>query len=118
MSSSGAAEVDSQVASLENKSLFFLDTANVVLETAKKAEMDDAIVLRFYESFGRRGQVNLYTPFAVRQAREADLLESDLFDLPVNRDSQGSIVAFSIKPYEIKTVKLWIEAGKQAIAVS
>jgi alpha-mannosidase len=96
---------------LENKSLFSVDVPNVVIETVKRAELEEAMVLRLYESFGKRGRVHLQTPFTVSQARETDLLEKDLADLAVNRDKQDSTVAFSIRPYEIKTLKLWIEAG-------
>jgi alpha-mannosidase len=70
---------------LENKSLFSVDAPNVVLETVKRAESEEAFVLRFYESFGRRAPVSLQTAFDVRRARKADLLENDLEDLPATR---------------------------------
>jgi len=112
------AEAKSAVASLEHRPLFSVNEANVVLETVKRAEVDEAIVLRFYESFGRRGKVQLQTPFAVSRAREADLLENDLEDLSVKRSKGESIVDFHVKPYEIKTLKLWIEDGKRVLSAS
>jgi alpha-mannosidase len=118
LSTSGSPDVESPTAALENKALFSVDAPNVVLETVKRAEVEKAVVLRFYESFGRRGQVHLHTPFAVTRAREADLLENDLDDLPVNRGKQESIAVFSVRPYEIKTVKLWIEDGNRIISAS
>lgn len=118
LTTGGAGEETSQATALENKPLFSVDAPNVVLETVKRAESEEAIVLRLYESFGRRGQVRLQTPFAVNQARETDLLENDLADLSVNRDKQESIVGFSIRPYEIKTLKLWIEAGNRISSAS
>jgi len=114
--SSEAELAKSSAASLENRPLFSVNEPNVVLETVKKAEVDEAIVLRFYESFGRRGKIRLQTPFAVSRAREADLLENDLEDLSVKRGERESTVDFSVKPYEIKTLKLWIEAGKRIVS--
>ena len=99
---------------LENRSLFSVDAAHVVLETVKHAEQDEAVVLRLYEAFGGRGEVGLRTPLAVRRADEVDLMEDKLGALPVKKDEQGSIVPFDIKPYEIKTLKLWIEPGGRA----
>lgn len=92
--------------SLEKIPLFSLDSPNVVLETVKRADREEAIILRMYESFGQRGQVSLQTRFPVHQALESDLLENDLNMLSVNRGEQGSSVRFYIKPYEIKTLKL------------
>jgi alpha-mannosidase len=91
-----------------------VDTAHVVLETVKHAEQDEAVVLRFYEAFGGRGEVCLHTPLAVHRADDVDLMENKLGALPVKKDEQGSIVPFDIKPYEIKTLKLWIEPGGRA----
>jgi alpha-mannosidase len=118
LSTSGSPEVGALGAALENRPLVTVDAPNVVLETVKRAELVDAIVLRLYESHGGRGRVELHTQFAVTRAREADLLENDLDDLSVNRGKQESIVVFSVRPYEIKTVKLWIEDGNRIISVS
>jgi len=106
LATEGAGEETSRATSLEDKPLFSVDAPNVVLETVKRAESQEAIILRLYESFGRRGSATLHTPFRVNQARETDLLENDLADLAVNRTEEGSRVRFSIKPYEIKTLKL------------
>jgi alpha-mannosidase len=118
LSTSGAPKAGDQVAALEDKALFSVDVPNVVLETVKRAEMDEAIVLRFYEAFGQRGQVQLQTPFAVTRAQETDLLENDLEDLSVRGGKLESSVSFSVKPYEIKTVKLWIDVGNRIISAS
>ena len=54
-----------------------VDDPNLVLDTIKRAEDSDAIVLRLYEAHGARGdaRVRLGAPFS--SARRANLLEDD-----------------------------------------
>lgn len=114
----GQAEQDPRAARLENRALFCVDSPNVVLETVKRSELEEAVVVRLYESYGSRGEVVLRTPFGVLQAREADLQENDLDALPVQGDEKGSAVRFYIKPYQIKTIKLWLSAASPAGSAS
>jgi alpha-mannosidase len=74
----------------------------LVLDTIKRAEDSDAIVLRLYEPHGGRGvaRVRLGVPFA--SARRANLLEDDAEPLGVEN---GEIVV-PFRPHEIVTVKV------------
>jgi alpha-mannosidase len=74
----------------------------LVLDTIKRAEESDAIVLRLYEPHGGRGvaRVRLAVPFSA--ARRANLLEDDGEALEVE---DGEIVV-PYRPHEIVTVKL------------
>ena len=83
-------------------SLFNLNADNMVLDTVKKAEDDECIVLRFYEAHNKRGRVSLSTELPVRQAWECDLLERNLGRI----DVREGVISFDIVPFEIKTVKL------------
>jgi alpha-mannosidase len=74
----------------------------VVLTALKKAEDDDALVLRFYEWTGKEGDVTLQVPAGARSATETDLMEKALGELPLK---DGKITVHT-KPYEIKTVKV------------
>jgi alpha-mannosidase len=75
----------------------------LVVDTIKRAEDSDAIVLRLYEPYGGRGiaRVRLATPFSV--ARRTNLLEDDGEELAV-MDNGEIVVPF--RPREIVTVKL------------
>lgn len=75
---------------------------NVILETVKKAEDTDAIILRVYEAYGQRGDVTITLARKPRKVTECDLMEE--YDVPV--ESQGGEVRFYIKPYEIRTFKV------------
>jgi len=79
-----------------------LQPDNIVLTAVKKAEDDNALVLRFYEWAGKETDVVLHVPGSVRAASETDLMEHRVADLAVNAGS----VTVHTKPYEIKTVKL------------
>ena len=79
-----------------------LKTENVILTALKKAEDDDALVLRFYEWAGKEGDVKIQLPPGAQSAHDADLMERPIADLLV----QNGTVAVHTKPYEIKTVKI------------
>jgi alpha-mannosidase len=72
----------------------------LVLDTIKRAENSDAIVLRLYEPFGGRGdaRVRLSAPFS--SARRANLLEDEGDQLTVDR----SEIVIPYRPHEIVTV--------------
>ena len=72
---------------------------NVIVETVKKAEDSDAIVVRVYEYGNRRGPVTLTFGFPIKDAKECNLVERN--ESPARFD--GRNLDFFIKPYEIKT---------------
>jgi alpha-mannosidase len=82
-------------------SLVSVDKGNVVIDTVKQAEDSGDMVVRVYESQGRRAKAKLRFHGGVSNARECDLMESDIS--LVNLDGDG--FEFEIKPYEIKTFK-------------
>ncbi len=70
----------------------------VVLETVKRAESGDAVVLRLYESFGKPAQTSLTTSFAYEKAAFCDLLE---------RPSQeADLEHITLTPYQIVSIRL------------
>jgi alpha-mannosidase len=83
-------------------SLVRTDAPNVVIETIKQAEDGDGVIVRLYEAHNRRGEVTLHTQLPVRTAWQTNLLEQGRSQLQVS-DKQ---VRFSIKPYQIMTIKL------------
>ncbi|GCF08345.1 alpha-mannosidase [Dictyobacter arantiisoli] len=82
--------------------LLAVDTPNVVIETVKRAEDGNGIIVRLYESQRRRGQVTLNAGFELTEAWHTNLLEENGERL----QSHGKQVTFSIKPYEIVTLRL------------
>jgi alpha-mannosidase len=86
-------------------SLVSVDRPNVVIETVKQAEDGNGLVVRLYESQRQRGPVALRTGFSLAGAWRTNLLEENETELPHN----GSSVGFSIKPYQIVTLRLLLE---------
>ncbi len=81
-----------------------VDHPNVVIETVKKAEDDDAVVVRLYESGGSRADALLQFARTVRKATECNLLEDQEQSVKVKEDG----IAFTLRPFEIKTFKAYL----------
>jgi alpha-mannosidase len=79
-----------------------IDSENVVLTALKKAEDDDALILRFYEWAGKESDVKLHLPPGAESASETNLMEKITNNISV----QNGTVTVPTKPYEIKTVKV------------
>ena len=79
-----------------------VDQRNVILETVKEAENGSGTVLRLYEFENARTKTVLHVPAGVTRAYSTNLLEEIEEELPV----ENGQVAFTIKPYEIKTILL------------
>jgi len=79
-----------------------VQSESVVLTAVKKAEDEDALVLRFYEWAGKEADVRLQLPPGAQSASETDLMEKPIGQLSL----QNGAVTVHAKPYEIKTVKV------------
>jgi alpha-mannosidase len=79
-----------------------VDRDGVIIEAVKKAEDEEAIVVRLYEAYHSRGEVTVTTSLPVREAVLCDLLERDLQPLPLENGS----FTIQIQPFEVVTVKL------------
>ena len=75
---------------------------SICIETLKKAEESDDLILRVYESRGESGEAAVQFHFPVKGVQECNLLERDarpaLF--------KARLLRFSYSPYEIKTFLL------------
>ena len=83
-------------------SLLWVDAPNVVIETVKKAEDSDALVVRMYEAENKGTRCTLQTAFAVSGCTECNLMEEAEQELPV-RDGKIELL---LRPFEIKTLLL------------
>lgn len=86
----------------EPVSWFASDDPNLILDTVKKAEDSDAIVLRLYECHGARGTGVVHAALPFRRAVRANILEDDGEELVVS----GSTIEVPYEPYRLITVKL------------
>ena len=82
-------------------SLFSCDRENVILETVKKAEADEGIILRLYESFGKRTVARIGFGEKFQKVFLCNLLENEEQELPV----RDGAVEVKLSNFEILTLK-------------
>jgi len=78
-----------------------VDAENVIIDTVKRAEDSEALIVRLYEAYGQRGNAALTFARKPKKITECDLMEEN--DTKVSL--RGSTVRFQIAPYEIRTFK-------------
>ena len=87
----------------EEYSFISCEADSFIIETVKKAEADNALVVRGYEAYNKRTSVKLDFGFDVTKAYVCDLLENNIEELEVKNNS----VEFVAKPFEIVTIKAY-----------
>jgi alpha-mannosidase len=89
-------------------SFFAVDHAGVIIDTVKKTEDLDALILRLYEAHGSRTSARLTSSLPISRAATCNLLEEDNApsgdDLPLTWEDGG--IDLTLKPFQILTLKL------------
>ncbi len=78
------------------------DKSNIIIDTVKKAEDSDSIIIRAFESKNAKTRCTIKTGDALKGVFECNMLEEA--DVPVN--FCGDSFETEFKPFEIKTFKL------------
>lgn len=74
---------------------------NVIIETVKKAEEDNSVIVRMYEGYNSKSKVTVTAGFDFKEVYKCDLLENNETKLePDNKN-----VTFDIRNFEIVTLK-------------
>jgi alpha-mannosidase len=79
-----------------------VDRPNIIIETIKRAEDGNGIIVRGYEGGRRRGPITLTAGFEVAEVWRTNVLEENQAALEAN----GNSVTFSVRPFEIVTLRL------------
>lgn len=87
-----------------SRSFFSVDNPSVILDTVKKAEDSDDIIVRLYEARGTQGAARLRTTLPVKSAARVNLLEAEE-DGPAPAFEDGEL-SFNYKPFELISFKL------------
>lgn len=87
---------------LSAEQAFFTIQGPAILDTLKPAEDGRGWILRLYEPYGSRGQVDVHGPFPLNQVIACNHVEEDAGALPFS----GPSFSFTIRPFEIKTFRL------------
>ncbi len=84
-------------------SLVHAEPENIIVTVVKEACDNDAIILRAYESQGRRTDAAFTLGFTAKAEQETDLLEKQVYaGLPL----EGTRIHTQFRPYEIKTFRV------------
>ena len=81
-----------------------VDNPALIIDSVKKAEESDALIVRLYEARGTRGAARLSTSLPLRSAALTNLLEDEIGALRCD----DKRVELNFKPFEIITVKMEI----------
>ena len=83
-------------------SLVSCDMENIIIETVKKAEDGNGMIVRLYDAWGRKSNPTLKFGFAARKISLCDLMEQ-----PLSEIGAGNEVTLRVNNYEI--VSLLVE---------
>jgi len=81
------------------------DVPNVVVETVKRAEDGEDLIVRCYECYNQRGSVTLTFGRSIVAATECNLMERE--DQPA--EFATSQLVFNMKPYQIRTFRVRLQ---------
>jgi alpha-mannosidase len=82
------------------------------MTAVKKAEDENALVVRFYEWAGEDSEITLQLPAGAQSAVETNLMEKPMGDAALHDGK----VSLHTKPYEIKTIKVEFSSLPQMAA--
>lgn len=89
--------------STNNKGLFDLLSHEIIIDTVKKSEDNNHIIVRFHEPYGGKTKVDIRLNFHFKGWYEVDLMENKIGEV------QTGNVNLPLNPYEIKTVLVELE---------
>jgi alpha-mannosidase len=82
-------------------SLVSCDKPNVIIETVKKAESDDGMIVRMYDAFNRRANATITVAKGFKAAYLCDLMENEIEELKFD----GNKLTVPVSNFEIVTLK-------------
>lgn len=86
----------------EEYSFVSCDKPNVIIETVKKAEKDESLIVRMYDAFDCRTNAEIRVVDGFSKVYLCDLMENELEELPLNDNK----ILVPISNFEIVTLKL------------
>ncbi|PAV31671.1 alpha-mannosidase [Virgibacillus profundi] len=85
-------------AAADKLSMLHMNASNIMIDAVKKAEYGDKAVVRVHEFEGKRTNAEIGSDFTIKSWQECDLMER-----PETDEVYENSIAFTLKPYEIKT---------------
>jgi len=83
-------------------SLVSCNRENVVVETVKKTDADDSVIVRLFDCYNQKTEATVTFGFDVKKVSVCNLMEEIEYELPVD----GRSVTVPVKNFEIVTLKV------------
>jgi len=80
-----------------------VEAEGVIIETIKRAEDGDGVIIRCYEPYRRRGWAQFIMAFPIKSAHICNLLEDDLEAVDMTDEGRFSVY---VRPFQIITLRL------------
>ena len=77
------------------------DNENIVIETIKKAEDNDSVVVRMYDAYNQKSKATIKVNFPYNEVWVCDMLENNLEKV----ESDGEQIKIPVGNFEIVTLK-------------
>lgn len=85
----------------DNMTLIECDNENIVIETIKKAEDNDSVVVRMYDAYNQKSKATIKVNFPYNEVWVCDMLENNLEKV----ESDGEQIKIPVGNFEIVTLK-------------
>ncbi len=89
-------------------SFFTCSHPSIVLDCVKKAEEEDALILRFYETGNQLCSARFTSVFPLKAVWDCTLLEENQTEIPLE---DASSFRYTVKPFSVNTCKLYFAPG-------
>ena len=90
----------------KESSVISLQPDELIITAIKKAENDDALVIRLYNISDKPVTGKLALCLPIQKAMVTNLLEESLEEIPISNDGKNLI--FPVKGHQIVTLKIWV----------
>lgn len=84
-------------------SLVSVQDSGILITVAKEACDSEAMIIRAYESQGKRCHTSIFIGMEICEASEVDMLENEVYESLIVKDNSFQTI---FKPYEIKTFRV------------
>lgn len=85
----------------DNYSLVKSSSENVIVETIKKAEDDNSVIVRLYETYNQKSNATVTANFDFKEVYICDMMENNIEKV----ENNGKDVELKVKNFEIVTLK-------------
>lgn len=85
-----------------SRQLFRFNNESIYVDAVKKCEYEDAVIIRFHEYKGGSGTFELTSDYEIERFVETNIMEREIGEM-----TKGDNIVGLIKPYEIKTYKIY-----------